>query len=54
MVNELTCKELVELITDYLEGKLPDEAGEPFIQMQWLHELPGANAPDYSFNGRTA
>lgn len=21
--NELTCKELVEIITDYLEGKLP-------------------------------
>ena len=25
MDNELTCKELVELIIDYLEGKLPDE-----------------------------
>jgi anti-sigma factor RsiW len=24
--RELTCKELVELVTDYLEGALPDEA----------------------------
>ncbi len=23
MTNDLTCKELIELVTDYLEGKLP-------------------------------
>ena len=26
MDNEMTCKELVELVTDYLEGTLPDDA----------------------------
>jgi anti-sigma factor RsiW len=25
MENEMTCKELVELVTDYLEGALPDD-----------------------------
>ncbi|HLO33726.1 MAG TPA: zf-HC2 domain-containing protein [Anaerolineales bacterium] len=25
MDDEMTCKELVELVTDYLEGTLPDE-----------------------------
>lgn len=25
MENEMTCKELVELVTDYLEGTLPDD-----------------------------
>lgn len=25
MENKMTCKELVELVTDYLEGTLPDE-----------------------------
>jgi anti-sigma factor RsiW len=25
MDNDLTCKELVELVTEYLEGSLPDE-----------------------------
>ena len=25
MDNEMTCKELVELVTDYLDGTLPDE-----------------------------
>ena len=24
-VSDLTCQELVELVTDYLEGKLPPE-----------------------------
>jgi anti-sigma factor RsiW len=26
MENEMTCKELVELVTEYLEGTLPEEA----------------------------
>ncbi|HEX5943638.1 MAG TPA: zf-HC2 domain-containing protein [Anaerolineales bacterium] len=26
MDNEMTCKELVELVTDYLEGTLPEAA----------------------------
>ena len=25
MSNEMTCKELVELVTEYLEGTLPDD-----------------------------
>lgn len=25
MDNDMTCKELVELVTEYLEGSLPDE-----------------------------
>jgi anti-sigma factor RsiW len=29
-VPELTCKELVEVITDYLEGRLPPERRLPF------------------------
>jgi anti-sigma factor RsiW len=29
-VQELTCRELVELVTDYLEGTLPDRERERF------------------------
>jgi len=30
MAAELTCKELVELVTDYLDGKLPADEVERF------------------------
>ena len=30
MAAELTCQELVELVTDYLDGALPDEELERF------------------------
>jgi anti-sigma factor RsiW len=30
MAAELTCKELVELVTEYLDGALPDEQLERF------------------------
>jgi hypothetical protein len=29
-VEQLSCRELVELVTDYLEGALPEEAGVRF------------------------
>ena len=38
MDNNMTCKELVELITDYLEGKLPDD-----IRMRLENHLSGCN-----------
>lgn len=36
MNNEMTCKELVELVTDYLEGALPED-----IRMRMEHHLAG-------------
>lgn len=38
METEMTCKELVELVTDYLEGTLPDD-----VRMQLEKHLSGCN-----------
>jgi len=38
MEREMTCKELVELVTDYLEGTLPDE-----VKRQMDHHLSGCD-----------
>ncbi len=38
MENEMACKELVELVTDYLEGKLPDD-----IRMRFENHLTGCD-----------
>jgi anti-sigma factor RsiW len=32
MEHEMTCKELVELVTDYLEGTLPEEVRQQMDQ----------------------
>ena len=36
MQKSITCKELVELVTDYLEGKLPDD-----LRMSFENHLLG-------------
>ena len=36
MAEQLTCKELVELVTDYLEGTLPEE-----VRLRMEHHLSG-------------
>jgi predicted anti-sigma-YlaC factor YlaD len=38
MNDEMTCKELVELVTDYLEGKLPDD-----VRMRIENHLSGCD-----------
>lgn len=38
MENEMTCKELVELVTDYLEGILPDD-----VRTQLENHLSGCD-----------
>jgi predicted anti-sigma-YlaC factor YlaD len=38
MENEMTCKELVELVTDYLEGTLPED-----VRMRLENHLSGCN-----------
>jgi predicted anti-sigma-YlaC factor YlaD len=38
MEEQMTCKELVELVTDYLEGRLPEE-----IRMRMDEHLVGCN-----------
>lgn len=38
MENEMTCKELVELVTDYLEGTLPDD-----VRTQLENHLSGCD-----------
>ena len=38
MENEMTCKELVELVTDYLEGTLPED-----VRMQLENHLSGCD-----------
>ena len=41
-MSELTCQELVELVTDYLEGTLPE--GERARFDEHLAECPGCDA----------
>ena len=38
MENKMTCKDLVELVTDYLEGTLPDD-----VHMSMERHLPGCD-----------
>ena len=38
MDDEMTCKELVELVTDYLEGVLPDD-----VRMRFEDHLSGCD-----------
>jgi len=38
MENKMTCKDLVELVTDYLEGRLPDE-----VRMRMEKHLSGCD-----------
>lgn len=38
MVEELSCKEVVELVTDYLEGTLPED-----IRLQMERHLAGCD-----------
>ena len=38
MDDEMTCKELVELVTDYLEGVLPDD-----VRMRFEDHLSGCH-----------
>jgi anti-sigma factor RsiW len=38
MDDEMTCKELVELVTDYLEGVLPDN-----VRMRFENHLSGCD-----------
>ena len=50
-VNEMDCKELVETITAYLDGTLPDADRRRFdthlVELPVLHRVPRADAKDH-------
>src|SRR5436853_369617 len=48
--TELTCQELVEIVTDYLENKLPPEYQQRFMsQSTWSKRQGEAGAADFVF-----